>query len=148
MKNGEAYIYYENGKVKEFIEYKDDKKNGELKYYYEDGKLSTHENYVLGNENGMFYNYNENEKLMREREFNDGVLDGIYREYAISAEGNSWETNYLYGQYINGEMVGCWEWGTYGEVWTAKRKYSNGVMIYFQNRQETIYYNLDGTVKN
>ena len=148
MKNGELYIYYENGKVKEFIEYKDDKKNGELKYYYEDGKLSTHENYVLGNENGMFYNYNENEKLMREREFNDGVLDGIYREYAISAEGNSNETTYLYGQYINGEMVGCWEWGTYGEVWTAKREYSNGVMIYFQNRQETIYYNLDGTVKN
>ena len=121
--------------------HKEDKKNGEYQYSYENGQLAKKEKYEMGVENGMFYDYSPSGSLTREREYNDGVLDGIYREYAIAAEGSTWETTYVYGQYANNELVGYWEWGDFDGNWTAKREYSNGVMIYFQNRKEIIYYN-------
>lgn len=147
MKNGNYHTYYENGNFEVIAEYKEDKKNGEYQYSYEDGQLAKKEKYEMGIENGMFYDYSPDGSLTREREYNDGVLDGIYREYAIMAEGSTWETTYVYGQYINNEMVGYWEWGDFDGNWTAKREYSNGVMIYFQNRKEIIYYNPDGSIK-
>jgi len=147
MKNGNSYRYYEDGKNKGITVYKENKKNGEHKTFYENGQLSLKEEYEMGLENGMFYFYDLNGNLRRKKEYKHDVLDGIYREYAVSAEGNYLETTYVYGQYENGKEVGYWEWGTFGDVWTAKRKYSNGVMTYFQNRQETIYYNDDGTIK-
>ena len=147
MKNGSYYTYYVNGNINVFTEFKDDKKNGEYHYSYEDGQLAKKEEYDMGVENGMFYDYSPGGSLTREREYNNGVLDGIFCEYAIAAEGSTWETTYVYGQYINNEMVGYWEWGDFDGNWTAKREYSNGVMIYFQNRKEIIYYNPDGSIK-
>ena len=147
MKNGDSYIYYENGKIKEFAEYKDNKKNGEYQSSYENGQLAKKEKYEMGIKNGMFQDYNLKGSLTREIEYKDGALDGIYCEYAVSAEGSTWETTYVYGQYANNEQVGYWEWGNFDGKWTAKRKYSNGIMIYFQNRKEIIHYNDDGTIK-
>ncbi|MDM8533176.1 hypothetical protein QUF55_00610 [Clostridiaceae bacterium HSG29] len=147
MKNGNSYIYYENGKNKEIIVYKDNERNGEYQSFYETGKLAKKEEYEMGIKNGMFYDYNSNESLAKEAEYKQGELNGIYREYAVSANGSRWETTYVYGQYEDGKQVGYWEWGNYGDVWTAKREYSNGIMTYFQNRKEIIHYNDDGTIK-
>ena len=123
------YFKYENGRIKEEGNFKDDKKDGKWIYYmieqnrcllqkeanYKDGKLhgeykefhlyggvKEEGQYVAGQKEGEWKTYYSNGQIMKEANYKEGILDGSYKE--------CWEYGGLKekGQYVEGQKEGNW----------------------------------------
>jgi antitoxin component YwqK of YwqJK toxin-antitoxin module len=58
--------YYENGKLKSEIHYKNNEKNGSYKFYYDNERVKVKGNYKNGKLEGKVKEYDENGKLKEE----------------------------------------------------------------------------------
>src|ERR1700751_4601716 len=61
--------YYNDGKLKSIIVYKDGKKDGEYKTYYNNGKIEISSTWIEGKLNGEAINYYENGKIELKRNY-------------------------------------------------------------------------------
>lgn len=78
------YEYYENGNVKQLIEYVSfkDTSTYKIKQYYENGSLKRIITYLKGKPNGKDYSYFENGQLQNETSFLNGKLHGMNKIFA------------------------------------------------------------------
>ncbi len=98
---GLSYYYYENGKLKEIIEYSNNKKNGESIEYDKDGRIITKKQYrkgVLverekinrynekGEKHGVWKEFYSNGRVKNEKPYIDGLLNGYYKEFDKSGQ--------------------------------------------------------------
>jgi hypothetical protein len=83
--HGEAKHYYQDGKLRRTIEYKDARRNGLLVFYYETGEKYSEEPYVNGKINGVKRNYRKNGSLTMSCSYVDGKPVPPLEEY--DAEG-------------------------------------------------------------
>lgn len=72
---------YENGKVYEEAQYKDDKLDGQRKIYYENGEVELIENYKNGLFDGPYQEFYEEGKLQLEGLYVDNVATGDWKKY-------------------------------------------------------------------
>ena len=96
IKEGQAYYYYNNGKIKETINYGKDKPDGISIEYAEDGRIITIKRYSKGSlverqkvnryddnniKIGEWLDFYEGIKVKSESNYKNGLLDGYYKEY-------------------------------------------------------------------
>jgi len=113
-KEGEAYVYYPNGKIKEIIPYQQGKKEGIGKEFDEKGNLITiseyHKDFLVlrekinrtdkdGAKNGKWMTFYPDGKKYIEEYYKNGVRDGFYKEF--DKNGNSKVVLF----YRNGKLV-------------------------------------------
>jgi hypothetical protein len=79
--HGEAKYYYQNGKLRRTIEYKDARRNGLFVYYYETGEKYSEELYVNGKINGVKHSYMKNGSLTMSCSYVDGEPVPPLEEY-------------------------------------------------------------------
>jgi antitoxin component YwqK of YwqJK toxin-antitoxin module len=95
-KEGLSYYFYNNGKLKEIVEYKENKKNGVANEYNLEGNLITIQKYSNGVltdrqkinrlddsslKQGLWQEYFDNGRLKNEKYYKRGDLNGQYKEY-------------------------------------------------------------------
>ena len=113
-KEGISYYYYNDGLLREIIEYKGNKKHGTATEYNKSGNVITIQKFSNGvltdrqkiNRNdvnnlkqGLWQEYNANGRVSREMYYKDGMLNGQYKEY--DSLGNvSLVLNYLDGNIV------------------------------------------------
>jgi len=74
--------YYKNGQLKSEGTYRNDERNGPLKSYFKNGKLRSDELFKNDVQVGPFQYYHENGQLrLKGTRKNDGVKDGVVKEY-------------------------------------------------------------------
>ena len=79
--------YYKNGQLKSEGTYRNDERNGPLKSYFENGKLRSDELFKNDVQVGPFQYYHENGQLrLKGTRKNDGVKDGVVKEYDDSGK--------------------------------------------------------------
>lgn len=118
IKKGEVYYYeskifngimfdvYDNGDLKEEVNYKDGIKNGLSKrWYYENGQLRYETNYKDGKHHGLFKWWYDNGQLKEEVNYKDGKVDGLGK-YWFGNGQLSWEINLKDGKFISEK---CWD---------------------------------------
>jgi len=81
IKHGPSKVYYENGHVAEYLEYKDGKKEGPWKQYFDDGTLKLDAAYSNDKKNGPYKYYFPDGKLESEGAFRDDKMDGWWVYY-------------------------------------------------------------------
>ena len=85
MKEGTSKAYYESGKLKAEVIFKDDKLSGKFKKYNERGKLLEEGNWEEGKREGIQKVYYESGKVAREGNFKE---DKILSETCYDELGN------------------------------------------------------------
>ena len=80
----EVKEYYESGKVKQEVNYVDDKKEGEWVEYRESGKVKWEGNYVDGKLEGKVVYYDEDGNITAEDIYEDGKCIEM-------CEGDEWK---------------------------------------------------------
>ena len=79
--------YYKNGQLKSEGTYRNDERNGPLKSYFKNGKLRSDELFKNDVQVGPFQYYHENGQLrLKGTRKNDGVKDGVVKEYDDSGK--------------------------------------------------------------
>ncbi len=113
-KQGKAYTYYSNGKVKDFVVYKDSRRHGEGREYDKKGMvlaiLQYRNDILIEREainvtdkdklkQGLWRDYFSNDAIKTEVSYKDNKLDGYSRVYDETGKLIKSE------RYINGELV-------------------------------------------
>jgi|TARA_B110000240_G_scaffold174638_1_gene201240 antitoxin component YwqK of YwqJK toxin-antitoxin module len=86
--DGLKRIYYENGQLQFEVRFKNGKEDGPIKSYHQNGKIWFEGKYVNGEEDGISKEYNKNGGLIREFKNENGVF--IY-EKCWDEDGNEIE---------------------------------------------------------
>jgi hypothetical protein len=82
--HGEAKHYYQNGKLRTIIEYKDARRNGNLVYYYDTGEKHSDVPYVNGKIHGTRHNYKKDGSLTMVCSYINGKPVPPLEEYDVS----------------------------------------------------------------
>lgn len=124
--DGAKKSYWDNGKLKSVLHYRDGKLNGECVWYYANGNLQMQADFCDDLKNGHSLRWYENGCIAEDCWYKKGVLDSIYRsysvkgilaleEYYVGGERNGqvkkWFENgqiFQEGQYVGGMMDGLW----------------------------------------
>lgn len=160
-KEGKWEKYYNDGVLRQVINYKNDVRQGECIYYYDNGNLSYKTNYKNGKESGAYKFYDKDtKKLIIETTMLNGKFNGSFQENYVSG------TIYKKGNFNKGDKIGNWYYyfengtlkmeGIYENnertgLW--KRYNETGVLIaeiQFKNGErdgKSILYNEDGTIR-
>jgi antitoxin component YwqK of YwqJK toxin-antitoxin module len=142
-REGTSYYYYPNGKLKQIINYRNNKKHGESKEYNNEGVLIAIYQYlndyitekqninrtISGVPDGIWQEYNENGTIKSEKVYRGGVLDGYAKEFDQSGKLVS-SVHYDEGKIIqdkNADTLNIDERVTYYENKKVKSRY------YFRN---------------
>jgi antitoxin component YwqK of YwqJK toxin-antitoxin module len=113
--------YYDNGKIKEEIWYKEDIKQGQTRWYSQTGRLVAEYNYENGNFQGFQKTYYENDTISVLSHYYDNELSGEYIEYYRNGKPK------ISGFYKAGQKDGLWtEYDETGKVLNTTR-YKNGI---------------------
>jgi hypothetical protein len=107
--------YYDNGQLKEIIEYIHDQTYGYIKQYiykwFKNGVKYLIQSYQQGLKNGVFTEWHENGKLKYECNFINDSKDGLERIHYYNGQRK------LYISYSNGTMNGkCNSWHMNGKI--------------------------------
>jgi len=96
IKHGEYLSWYENGKPRLVLNYKDGKADGKSEWFYDNGNPHSVSNYKDGKLDGKSEEFYSNGKPWKVINFKDSVLDGKYEKFYDN--GKPWEvTNYKDG---------------------------------------------------
>jgi antitoxin component YwqK of YwqJK toxin-antitoxin module len=163
-KEGTAFYYYDNGRLKETVNYKNGKKEGESKEYDQNGVLITlmqyHNNFVINRE--MINRYNSNNekigkwiefypdgRIQKEMNYEKGLLNGLLKEY--DKNGNL----ALVLKYENGKILEKSVDSQEQDLLNVKREFNeNGNLIFSGSYKEDVpvgihrFYNDEGIVIN
>ena len=85
--NGKLTEYYESGKLKGIVFYKEGKQHGKIRFWYETGELSSEADFIMGT--GKSKSYYRSGKLKMEKEYRDGKLNGTYKSWYESGKPES-----------------------------------------------------------
>ena len=102
--NGLLTNYYWNGLVKEYSEFKEDKRDGAYFYLNYAGDTIGKGTYKEGELNGPYYEYYADGSRETEMNFVEGARDGDFRVYYRNGQLKK------KGQYKEGKEVGKWEY--------------------------------------
>ncbi len=80
-KEGIYKAFFENGKIKEESEYKDDVLNGYRKLFREEGDLQIEETHKKGLFHGTYKSYYPNGQLESQGEYLENVMTGLWKYY-------------------------------------------------------------------
>ena len=97
-KEGQFVRYYESGKLKSKINFKDNKLEGEWLYYYDNGQLMDKHNFKDGKKNCGCISYHENGQLWMKTNYKDGKRDGeqlFYNENGKLYKTEIWKDHEL-----------------------------------------------------
>lgn len=134
-KQGEWKHFYEDGSLKSYGSYSNDKPIGNWKYFYPDGKVESEGAYTnKGNLNGLWKWYYEDGSIRRIENYFDGLQDGEYIEYNEKGE------IIVSGNYEMGLEEG--KWSFVGDNFKETGEYKGGAKF-----GEWITYYSDGTIK-
>ena len=124
--DGVQRAYWENGKLKSELRYKNGKLNGECVWYYQNGNKLSQGFYVNDTLEGCFTRWHPNGKIAEEGWYKLGLRDSIghtysekgllaseehYRNGELNGEIKKWFDNgqlFQEGQYVDGMMDGAW----------------------------------------
>ena len=81
MKQGLYEDYYSDGKIRNRITYKDNKRNGPSEFYFRNGQLADRTNFKDNKEDGLHEVYFEKGLLAAKATYKNGELEGPYEEY-------------------------------------------------------------------
>jgi len=157
-KQNEWKDFFEEGKLKDEGNYKNNLREGKWTFYFIDGKIQQVGSYKNGKEIGLWVRYYNSGKVYIEENFYNGKEDGLYTEY--DSVGSIITT----GEYLEGEKEGEWtikinDFSAKGEFVTGlmdgrwKYYYDDGKVMfegdYIQGNPEgkLKYYYEDGTLK-
>jgi uncharacterized protein len=141
-KNGRTQEYYETGKPKQFVMFKDDKKNGALNEWWEstNKQLKKTEGFFTDDKKtGSWKMYYNNGIVAMEGNFNADKPDGLWKfysretqlmkegKYKMAKEDGLW----TYYEYINNRKVMAMELAISGGMVASggSRIYENGILI-------------------
>lgn len=82
--SGGACVFYKNGNLASYTEYKKGKKEGVLQKRYEEGQISYRAIYVNGKRDGVVRSWWRNGKLRSEGTFKEGVIEGVQQQWYSS----------------------------------------------------------------
>ena len=74
---GEQFLFYENGKKEQKVNYKDGKFNGFAISWHENGKKKMEGSWKNGKEDGLHTQWHESGKKSMESQYKDGKMDGL-----------------------------------------------------------------------
>jgi len=100
---GEVIWYYENGKIMQTVNYKNNIPNGLRKNYHESGSLKSEYSYLDDKITGDWVSYHENAKLAESGKYEDDERTGIWKEYHKDGKLKG------EGQYKEGKKIGVWK---------------------------------------
>jgi antitoxin component YwqK of YwqJK toxin-antitoxin module len=95
-------IKYDDGVIRESVEYRNDSPNGEFKQYDSDGKLILKGSYENGKRHGAFEEYYPSGKLKVKNAYNRGSYDGVRQEFYTNGQmrmEETWESGRQVGPY-------------------------------------------------
>ncbi len=113
-KEGKAFYFYENGRVRETIEFRNNKKNGTGIEYDKEGKIITIQRFINGSlvererinrvdqaglKQGVWKTFYGNGRIMSEANYKNDILNGPYKEYDENGLVK------VYFQYAEGKML-------------------------------------------
>ncbi len=140
-KEGKSFYYFNDGKIREEINYKEGKKEDEAREYNKQGNLTTimkyHNNYIIsrekvnrtdseGKKQGAWKMFFENGKTFREMHYIDNELDGTYKEY------NDKGSVILVLKYVKGILLAEEEEMMEQEELDIRREFKNNGELSFQ----------------
>ena len=95
---GMVETYYENGNLRNKVNYKDGEPKGLIEWYYENGQLEKKGNYKEGlREDGLWEFYYKNGQLSSKGNWKDNNPDGLWEEYHRNGQ-LSYKYNYKDGK--------------------------------------------------
>ena len=108
--DGEVTWYYENGKVMQTVNYKNNMPHGLRKNYHESGSLKGQYSYIDDKITGEWVAYHENSKLSEEGNYEDDKRTGVWKEYHKNGKLKG------EGKYKNDKKVGVWKMYYYNGI--------------------------------
>lgn len=121
--NGECIWYFENGTISQQVEYKDNKLHGKTVRYFEDGDVYMTGNYVDNLKDSVFNYFSQNGIIIVSETYRNDSLHGIMRKYHESGKVM------VEGRYNKGLMDGTWLfYSNTGEI-IGKADFINGTGI-------------------
>jgi len=101
--DGNVTWYYDNGKVMQTVNYKNNLPHGLRKNYHKSGTLKSEYSYIENKISGDWITYHENAQLSESGKYVDGKRTGLWKEYynngKLKAEG----------EYTNDKKIGTWQ---------------------------------------
>jgi antitoxin component YwqK of YwqJK toxin-antitoxin module len=79
--DGQAYTYYDNGKIQYNIQYSKGYKHGKVKWFFESGKLYRETQYDMGERTGIQKKYYKSGALLAEIPYKDDKVQAGLKEY-------------------------------------------------------------------
>ena len=117
LKQGEAKIYDDEGKLFDLSNYLDDQLTGKRVIYYKNGSIDTEENYKNGILEGPYTQYHKNGNVMQTGSYIEGILAGevtTHFENGSKKETVTFENNIENGPFTEYYENGKKQWeGTY-----------------------------------
>jgi antitoxin component YwqK of YwqJK toxin-antitoxin module len=98
LKDGQAIIYYENGRIKEKGIWQRGKQAGLWRFWYESGTLFAEIPFINDLQDGLCTFYYPNGKIQSESNFKQGRANGISKLYfdnGVVSEISNWQDNVL-----------------------------------------------------
>jgi len=121
--------YWDNGKVKSELKYKDDKLDGESNWFYENGKLQMSAEYEDNKLNGSMKRWHENGNLQSISYYKDNKLDSLFLTFSVN--GVKIGSEY----YVNGQLEGpYYKWYESGQIMLEgqyKQNMMDGSWLFF-----------------
>ncbi len=104
-KEGKWEKYYNNGVLREIINYKNDVRQGESIYYYDNGNIYYVTNFEKGQESGEYKSYDKYTKnLIEKTTMLNGKYNGFYQEYYPNGK------IYKKGNFDKGNKIDKWQY--------------------------------------
>ncbi len=100
---GEVIWYYENGKIMQTVNYKNNVPNGLRKNYHQSGTLKSKYSYDDDKISGDWIAYYENAKLSESGTYKDDERTGVWKEYHNNGKLKG------EGEYKEGKKIGVWK---------------------------------------
>lgn len=122
--DGTVSKFYESGKIKAEINYKNNKREGKAKIYYENGKLSGEYNYKNNKLEGPYKAYDKDyfSDYYEEGTYRDGKQEGPFKQYYSDNKKIKMKGNFKNGK-IDGTLK---EYGRNGSIY-YKAVFKDGV---------------------
>lgn len=98
-KSGDSFKFYADGKVSEYLVWKNDLKNGKWEQYYENGQIRLTGNYLNGMLDGDYICYNPDGSTSITGKYLAGSMDGKWTYYNEDGALD------MIVEYVNGQML-------------------------------------------
>jgi len=98
-KNGKSYKYYADGKVSEYLEWKNDLKDGKWEQYFENSQIRLTGNYEVGLLHGNYICYNPDGSASITGSYKAGSMDGKWTYFTDAGEPE------FTVEYVDGRML-------------------------------------------